>query len=304
VTTANDVIAAALDLVWAQWSELGVPGVRTGPADLVVSPVDLLLFTPAIVGDRDERLTALVLEWCATHGPRVFGSRELQVRAAAIPDPARASLESWFEEINEVAPGPWPKTAAAGRAVASRTLGDEIPFRPDRRAAVHLRARALFGVGLRADLACALLAAEAEARALTTPDLAHLGYSSRAAQTAVSAFESAGVVQGQRQRRTVRYTLTEPGALALLLDAEDLTWFPWHRALPIVYQLVALAAYPSHDARVQRVRAHAVAASLVDPVAAIHGLPRVPVRPGDDDAAERLLVWGSEAIRWFGSRGR
>ncbi len=303
MTAAHPVIAASLDLLWSQWSVLGVPGVRSAPPALVVSPVDLVLFTPGILGDRDARLAMLVQAWCASHGARVFGSRELSVRRGLLPEPAREVFDAWTTVLREVVPGPWPTPEASPR-FPGPPIGDrEVPLRSDRRGAVHLRARSLLGVAVRADLVCALLKADTEKRPLASPDVAHLGHSPRAVQLALAALEAAGVVHAQKRARTHTYTLTHAQALAEVLDASGLAWFPWHHAFAITFHLVALAGHPSRDERVQDVRAHAVARVLDPHVSAIHGLPAIPVRPGDDAAAERLLAWGVEVIATFAVGG-
>lgn len=304
MTAEERVIEAALDLLWSQWAELGVPGLRSSSHDVVVSPVDLVLFTPGILEDRDARLAGLVQAWCARHGARTFGSRELGVRRAALPEPARRVFDSWTAVLREASGGPWPVPEQPLRGGGPPISDRDVPFRSDRRPAVHLRARSLFGIGVRADLVCALLKADAEKRALASPDVAHLGHSPRAVQLALAALEDAGVALAQKQGRTHSYTLARPRALADVLDAGGLTWFPWHHALPVTFHLVAFAAHSSADARVRHVRAHAIAGLLERHTHALHGLPQVPIRPGDDEAAERLMVWGAEAIAAFMRGGR
>jgi hypothetical protein len=299
MSDAQHVIDAALDLVWSLWSELGVPGVPTGFGNAVVSPVDLVLFTPGVVGDRDARLATLVQAWCAQHGERTFGARELAVRRTSLPEPARDAFDAWIAVLHEAKGSPWlapeqpPKTA--GPPIGDR----DLPYRSDRKPMVHLRARSLFGVGVRADVICALLKADAERRPLTSPEMAHLGHSARAIQQTLGALEAAGVVNAQRESRTHSYTLTRPRDVANLLDADGLSWFPWHHAFPIVFHLVALATWPSADPRVQHVRAHTIARLLGPHVHAIYDLPSIPIRPGDDDADARLMTWGAAAIRSF-----
>lgn len=88
-----------------------------------------------------------------------------------------------------------------------------------------------------------------------------------------------------------------------VLDAEGLIWFPWHHALTVTFHLVALAAHRSVTPTDQDIRAHGVATMLAPHVQALHGLPRIPLRPGDDDAADRLLAWGSAALAFFAAVG-
>ena len=51
-------------------------------------------------------------------------------------------------------------------------------------------------------------------------------------------------------------------------------------------------------------RAHTVASLLARHAFAIHQLPPIEVRPGDEDAGGALLAWGSRAIEVFATGGR
>lgn len=294
----NEVIEASLALLWSHWSELGVPGVRSSACRrVVVSPTDLALFTPAIVGDRDARLTSLAAAWCAQHGVRTFGARELAARSASLSPPIRAAFRNWAAALHQAGGAPWPSSDEPLAGALPLVSDRELPFRSDRPSAVHLRARSLFGVGVRADVVCALLAADAARRPMTSRDVAHLGHTPRAVQWTMVALEAAGVVQAVKEGRTHTHALTRPQEFARVLDAEGLVWFPWHHAFVVTFHLVALAARP--NAVAQDVVAHALAVTLAPHVQALHGLPVIPVRPGDDDAATRLLAWGSAALATF-----
>jgi hypothetical protein len=294
----TQVLEASLELLWFHWSELGVPGVRdSSHRRVAVSPTDLALFTPAIVGDRDARLTSLAAAWCVQHGARTFGARELAARSAVLAPPVRSAYAGWAAALHHAAGAPWPAPDEPLAGPLPPVSDRELPFRSDRPSAVHLRARSLFGVGVRADVVCALLAADAARRPMTSRDVAHLGHTPRAVQWTMVALEAAGVVQAVKEGRTHTHSLTRPQELAGVLDAEGLVWFPWQHAYVVIFHLVALAARP--NAVAQDVVAHALAASLAPHVQALHGLPVIPVRPGDDDAATRLLAWGSAALASF-----
>lgn len=281
---------AVVELLWAQWSELGVPGVRDPNPAPVVSPVDLVLYTPALLADRDARLAMLVQAWCAQHGGATFSARELNTRRRLLGPETRSAFDAWAGVLHHAVGEPWPASSGGGPPIDPRT----VPARSDRPACLHLRARALFGVGVRADLVVALLEAHATRRPLSSPDLAPLGYSARAVQVALAAFEAAGMILGHKAGRTHTWTLTRPGHLSALLDADGLRWLPWHHALPLLLHLVRLEAQPPGPLRV--VRAHETTAHLAPHVHALHGLPPLPVRPGDLDAADRLLGWGAEVV--------
>lgn len=65
-TSSARVTAAAIDLAWSLWRELGVAGVLRRHLDVVVVPEPLILFTGAL-GARDPRLRDEAIAWSIDH---------------------------------------------------------------------------------------------------------------------------------------------------------------------------------------------------------------------------------------------
>jgi len=297
------VANAAVTLVRSQWTELGVPAQRTLPARFVVDPLALVLWSPSIVGTRDRRLAMLIQAWCAQHGHKVFGSKELVDGRRSLPEPARQSFDAWASVLRAQAGAPWPPCEAPVPAQGPEPAQRQTAFRSDRPLAVHLRARCLFGIGPRADVACALAQAHAQGRRLRRRNLDHTPHSERAIQQVLASLELAGLVEKTVDGRTHMHVLTRPDAFLELLGAHDAKWKAWHHALPIASHLVHWVEHPSGSASVRNVQAHAVARTLAPHVHAVHGLVSIPVRPGQDDAHPRLLAWAESALHALAGAG-
>jgi hypothetical protein len=213
---------APLDLVWSLWTELGVPGPRRDHRRAIVDPERLLTVTPWFARG-DARLSDLVFAWCAQHGERLSGSRLTALVRTAHPE-VRFEAEAF---LGELATAGVPLVRVQPLAAARPRAHRELPIDAARPALLRLRARALVGVGGRADLLVALL---------STPDawvnasaLVHeVGMAKRHIARGLAELADGTIVHG-RQRGNVReFRLAKPEALAeLLAFPKDAVFPPW-----------------------------------------------------------------------------
>src|SRR5687768_9533464 len=71
-------------MLWAAWSELGVPGGRETAAE-AADPEPLIAFTPHLAAD-EPRLLGLVFDWCLAHQAWISATRLAGCVAAASPE--------------------------------------------------------------------------------------------------------------------------------------------------------------------------------------------------------------------------
>ncbi|MBX3740206.1 MAG: hypothetical protein KF712_04400 [Akkermansiaceae bacterium] len=86
--SGEELLARTLDLLWRQWSSLGVPGNRVYAGDAMLDPEGLLLVTTSL-GRHDSRLLDMALDWLHAEGTRINVQRLKGLRAA-IPMPGTA----------------------------------------------------------------------------------------------------------------------------------------------------------------------------------------------------------------------
>ncbi|MEX1185086.1 MAG: hypothetical protein WEA80_00665 [Gemmatimonadaceae bacterium] len=161
-TTSFPAVAdALLDLLWRQWHELGAPAARQESAatQSIIDPEALVLCSLAMV-EREPRLADALVSWCATNSAHLSVQRLNNLARdypagvpAQLPGLAHVMVKEGqdFRWRSLAGPGT-PPTDLMRRAPKQSTV---VPL--DRPSAFLLRMRALFGLGLRADIVAFLL---------------------------------------------------------------------------------------------------------------------------------------------------
>ena len=248
-----------LDLLWAQWSRLGVFAASGDPggaeAGATVLDPEALLLASFELGRQDPRLYDEVLSWLAAHGTAVNLQRLANV-AARQPGFDRSLLAApaaWLQA--NTSDKRWKRLAGEGKAGGPEPffLDPQGPAAPRwgaadpeflragwQRGAVRLREsgggspprsgpclwlvlRRFFGLNVRADILVYLL----------THDSAHpselareVHYSQPSLFQVCRELEESGAVQGFRQGNQHRYRL-EADRWRDFLGLEGLRWTPW-----------------------------------------------------------------------------
>ncbi len=286
--SSESIRSDAADLAWSLWTELGVSGVVRKHSDTVIDLEPLLAATPALAGD-DPRLLEQVLSWCACHGDRVNTGR-LTALVSTLRPSARAAFEAFGATANAFAGTKWP---AAGSPWSPLPRKREVPMPLDRPAGVRLRARALCGVGTRADVLCDLLARPAAW--VTASQLAEGGHSKRNVARVLAELDDAGLVVRLATGNGLRFRLTQPGALNGLLGERPQASPDWMRTFELAITLLDVAALENAPVAVRRVEANALRAAL-QPLAERLSLSGLPKSRGVPTAWELLIEWGTAQI--------
>ena len=262
------VLDRLLDLLWRQWSALGIPGRTTMEERRVVDPESLLLLSMTI-GRYDARLFDEILDWLVVNGAflnvqrlrnlmkRFDFQRQAQLSAVsellmkksndplkwkrlAAPRSPRNPEPLFFLKSGKPIPMPEdkaPEFSAHGLLRGPIKLrGHAQPFPTKGMPPLLLRLRALLGVNARCELLCLLAAAEE----IHPSDVARqTGYSPRTVQNTLAEMARSGIVQVRSGNRDKWYALHR-GVLDILLKPKGSTtpwpnWAPLFRAFEMLW---------------------------------------------------------------------
>lgn len=278
----------AADLAWSLWTELGVSGVVRKHSGTVIDLEPLLAATPALASD-DPRLLEQILSWCACHGHRVNTVR-LAALVNRLPPSAIAAFQSFGATANAVAGTKWPAVGSPGTPPPRLR---EVPLQLDRAALLRLRARALCGVGTRADLVCDLLARPGAW--VTASQLAEGGHSKRNVARVLAELDGAGIIARQVTGNGLRFRLAEPSALVGVLGALPGQSPDWTRVFDLAITVLSLTALETMPEAVRRVEANALREVLL-PLGERLSLCAPPKTRGEPKAWELVVEWGTAQI--------
>jgi len=255
-------------VLWSQWSSLGVYGsaVTTKKTGYVFDPDALLLFSLPFAR-YDARLWDEILDWLSRHGYLINVQRvKTLARTYALGDmrflaPVATQLSSnvtytakwrslatftrniheeplFYDDDEKSLPvvGPTDPIYKAGGFLRSPVSlrGMSKALSKTDNASMLLRMRALFGVSLRAELLCALSAADS----LYASEAARLiEYDKKSVQSACADLVASGYVGIQPvEGREKRYYVRQPLASTLATDTSRPIWLRWgplYRALEL-----------------------------------------------------------------------
>ncbi len=255
-----------LDLLWRQWTAIGITGYSTADESRVVDPEALLLLT-LTVARHDARLFDAALDWLDANASSVNVQR-LQNLAHKAPAPARAALGAIAAMLGQKTSLAlkWNKLELLERLVEEETLffqadgrampppthcddvfrrhgllrppvrkrGRALPFPREGMPSLLLRLRSLLGVNIRCEILC-LLGAFDEIHPSLVARL--VGQTPRTTQNVLAEMARSGVVQVRTAARLKSYALV-PGTLDVLLRPGGRT--PWMNSVPLFRALEVL----------------------------------------------------------------
>ncbi len=248
---------AMLDLLWQQWSTLGVAGYGTYTESQVLDPEALLLFT-ATIARFDQRLFDEVLEWLILN-EHIINVQRLRTMLKKEKFQSPAVVAAMAMLLRSLKAGTkWKKVAELatlepveslfylkdGKPLPVFTAHDEVfescglrrnrfekrgnaqLFSAGTASTLLLQLRSLWGLNCRAETMLFLLAHGNGA--ITT--IAERGYFSwRSIQEALSDISHSGVVTHSKPKKgRIYYLAVEQWKTILLSDCEkEIKWIPW-----------------------------------------------------------------------------
>ena len=277
---------ALTELGWSLFTELGVPGVVRRHQGVALDPEPIVVAAPVLF-ELDPRLRDQVYGWCATHAGRLSVSR-LQGLCGDLPEPAQMAFHGFAATLRQHARVRWPDGGEPSWSRAPAMKARRLPL--ERPALLRFRARALCGVGARADVLIELIArAGVWTRA---SELADVGFSKRAVAGILSELAEADLAKQLAEGNALTFQLSRPERLVEVLAAQGLSHPPWHRIMTAVHLFLGLASLQGASAAVRRVEAN----NLREPLRQLAdqtGLVAPPQTRGNPDSWEDLLSWAT-----------
>ncbi|MBL8618910.1 MAG: hypothetical protein JNM72_25085 [Deltaproteobacteria bacterium] len=294
----SDPTAAALDLGWSLLTELGAPGLRRAHAGAALDPEPVVLLVarvataPALGGDP--RLRDQLGRWLVHHGGRLSVTRLTGLLRGATAE-AQAAWSQLAVDVRAAGGLALPSPVPAGPPQPLEAAPLSLPL--ERPALALLRLRSLCGIGARADVIGALLAAPDQWQ--RSADLGHLGYSGRMVGAVLADLHQAGLAARDPRGNAHAFRLVAPGPLRALVGAEGLRPVRWAAACAVVELRLRLAALDGAPAAVQRVEATGLRAALALQAQRLD-LPAPPAARGVPDVYPALCAWADAELRSLG----
>ncbi len=261
------VMVHMLDLLWRQWTALGIPGSGERETEKIIDPEALLLLT-LTVSRFDPRLFDLVLDWLQVNGS-YLNIQRLQSLVDKIGFQSGPQLGAIAELLGKKSPASpkWKKLSSKYSAESTSPLffqkdGTPWPVTPEvdpiflkhglqrtpflARKPGHafpsegipaflLRFRALLGINIRCEILCLLGSVEE----IHPSGIARfLGQSPRAIQKTLADMAKSGLVRTRTKSREKFYSLSSSSLESLLRPQGRTPWentVPLYRALEILW---------------------------------------------------------------------
>jgi hypothetical protein len=215
----------AIDLLWRQWTAVGVAGVAK-PPEQAIDLEALIAFTP-FVTSADPRLGEESLDWCLRIGKRFISISRLRQVARFMPPGAhddRVELPALLLEKRDS-----DERRLSGK---SRLPSLELP------SLLQLRSRYIFGVGARADVLSRLVMPGRNAGAQRAAAIRPTGYTKQAVATVLDELAHAGVLTKLVHSTIVSYELAKDAALRSLLAPLPMRMPRWAERFVLVANIL------------------------------------------------------------------
>lgn len=222
---SSTIMDRAIDLLWKQWTVLGIAGVGSLPKQAVDIEA-LIAFTP-FVSAADPRLVAESADWCVRIGRSFISISRLRQILKLMP----------------------PHSMPAEFDLPAIVLGDEKPFgrplsgksrapRLDHPSLLQLRSRFVFGVGGRADILASLAMKGRVEGGQRISEVRPSGYTKVAIATILDELGQAGVLKKHAGPTSIRYELSRAAPLRALLAPLPSRMPPWAERFAIVSRIL------------------------------------------------------------------
>jgi hypothetical protein len=216
--------ACAVELLWKQWTALGVAGVVTPPKQAIDLEA-LIAFTP-FVAPADPRLVEESIDWCARIGKSFISISRLRQILRMMP--------SRHERQDLDLPALLLRTALHTHTLSLKSRQPSL----DHPSLLQLRSRFVFGVGARADVVSRLVMRGRFEGGQRASEIGPSGYTKAAIATVLDELAQAGVLKKLIRVSSVRYELAKEFPLRSLLAPLPRRMPPWAERFAIVANIL------------------------------------------------------------------
>ena len=249
-----------LDLIWSQWTTMGVSGNTPITRTWIIDPEALIIFTCRI-GRYDPRVFDAMLEWLSVHQrfinvqrlktlnkrKALSGGRLLAAIGHLLMKPS--SLSKWKRLADQLLEGevqqeplfylkdgrphPHPNQLDPDFEKAGyfrqkyRDRNAIVGLRPEYPSNLILKLRALFGTNARCEIV-AYLATHSDGN--PTEIASAVGYSQKAVYNAVTDMYQSGMLSKQTKGRETLYSLKQNDWSSILYLGQSAQWMDWREA--------------------------------------------------------------------------
>ena len=295
--SSQRVRAAAVELAWSVFTELGVPGVARHHAHTAIDPEPWLVVAPSLFA-LEPRLRDQVYGWCATHGSMVSVSR-LKGLLKSLAPATQAAFGDFSTTLEENTALRWPNLGRTTPWTSTPTSGGpRLPL--ERASLLRLRLRALCGVGVRTDVLCELLSVDQ--RWTRASELTDLGYSKRAVALVLADLTQARFAEMRRVGNVNCYRLREPAAYGDIAGPLPSSYPRWRAILLLLLTALRLAELEEKPDTVRRVEAVKRREQLAT-FAVEAEWPAPPEVRGAPQAWELVVTWSADVFEQFATGG-
>lgn len=237
VKAADRLREAAITVAWAQWRALGWPGTTEKRARAIVDPEALILVSH-LLGASERRLGTL-LPWWASVGSRLLSVQRMKNLRSRFPERMGQLLAEFARTAVERGKDLRWRPSAEGKALLPRSK--DLGARPTLAdpAALMLRLRSGFGVGIKADVLAFLLGIHG-GRATVQHIARATAYYERAVRRALEEMAVARLVLPLQTAPASYRTDAKLWAPVLGFDPDPPLWRAWHVTFAFVAQALDL----------------------------------------------------------------
>lgn len=215
----------AVELLWKQWTAVGVAGVAPPPAQAVDLEA-LIAFTP-FVASVDPRLAEESSDWCARIGKRFISISRLRKIVRLMPSrPVQGGIDLPSMLVDKI------DTQTSMFSEKSRAPALAHP------SLLQLRSRYIFGVGARADILSILVMQGHIEGGQRASALRPTGYSKQAVSTVLDELAHAGVLSKLARSAAVSYELVKEVGLHSLLSPLPTRMPKWAERFTIIANIL------------------------------------------------------------------
>lgn len=218
-----------LDLAWSLWTELGVQGHNRNHRDYLIPLEELVLLT-ATLAEQDPRLRDESLDWCAQYH-HFFSISRLKTLVKEFGTAVMEPFSKYASTLNSVCHAHWPifqETIPLRIKLSHKAYLRHL----ESPALFHLKARACFGTGARADLIVFFLTHEKSDFPIS--DIVECGYSKRNLAEILADLCLSGLVDQSLVRNQHRYRLLKREELLKILGPFPRYTPSWRHLIGII----------------------------------------------------------------------